>query len=297
MENVMEINKYALFADIADTLNFTKSGEHMGYTQSGVSHILKTMETELGFPLFLRTKQGLVLTHNAELLLPIIRKLLSVNEELDQTINAINGVETGHVTIGCFASISRNWLPHIIYNFRNKYPGIEVELLEGGTDDIVGWINEMQADFGLLSHRHVKNLEWIPLYNDPLMAILPKDFPLGGRTALPVTEFSKHPFIISAEGVDYDVHRALEDANITPDIPFSSKDDHVIVSMVASKLGLSILPNLVIRGIDRKIMAVPLEPFYSRELGIALRSKKSLSPAALRFVNEMQDGIGELECI
>ncbi len=46
----MDINKYALFADVAETLNFTKSGEHMGYTQSGVSHILKTMETELGFP-------------------------------------------------------------------------------------------------------------------------------------------------------------------------------------------------------------------------------------------------------
>ena len=121
----------------------------MGYTQSGVSHILKSMETELGFPLFLRTKQGLVLTHNAEKLLPYIRKLLAANEELDQTVNALNGLETGHITIACFASISRNWLPHVIYQFRNKYPGIEIELLEGGTDDIVKWIREMKADFGL----------------------------------------------------------------------------------------------------------------------------------------------------
>lgn len=53
----MDINKYALFADVAETLNFTKSGEHMGYTQSGVSHILKTMETELGFPVRLTSSQ------------------------------------------------------------------------------------------------------------------------------------------------------------------------------------------------------------------------------------------------
>lgn len=53
----MDINKYALFADDAETLNFTKSGEHMGYTQSGVSHILKTMETELGFPVRLTSSQ------------------------------------------------------------------------------------------------------------------------------------------------------------------------------------------------------------------------------------------------
>lgn len=291
----MEINKYALFADIADTLNFTKSGGNMGYTQSGVSHILKSMETELGFPLFLRTKQGLVLTHNAEKLLPYIRKLLAANEELDQIVNALNGLETGHITIACFASISRNWLPHVIYQFRNKYPGIEIELLEGGTDDIVNWIREMKADFGLLSHRKVKNLEWLSLENDPLMAILPKDYPLDGRNAFPVKEFSGHPFIISAEGVDYDVHQALEDASITPDIPFSSKDDHVIVSMVASRLGLSILPGLVIKGVEHEITAVPLEPYYSRELGIAFLSKKSLSPAAVRFVTEMQEWVESRE--
>ena len=45
----MDISKYALFADIAETKNFTKSGERMGYTQSGVSHVLKAMENELGF--------------------------------------------------------------------------------------------------------------------------------------------------------------------------------------------------------------------------------------------------------
>ena len=46
----MEINKYALFADVAETRNFTKTGERMGYTQPGVSHVLKTLESEMGFP-------------------------------------------------------------------------------------------------------------------------------------------------------------------------------------------------------------------------------------------------------
>lgn len=54
----MDINKYILFADVAATKNFTKSGERMGYTQPGVSHVLKAMERELGFPLFLRTPKG-----------------------------------------------------------------------------------------------------------------------------------------------------------------------------------------------------------------------------------------------
>ena len=99
----MEINKYALFADVADTKNFTKTGERMGYTQPGVSHILKGMEAEFGFPLFIRTKQGVIPTTNAETILPLVRQLLSINEQLEQTISSLNGLTTGRLTIASFA--------------------------------------------------------------------------------------------------------------------------------------------------------------------------------------------------
>ena len=114
----MDISKYALFADVADTGNFTKNGERMGYTQPGVSHILKAMESEFGFPLFVRTKQGVVPTHNAEAILPLVRQLLAVNEQLEQTVSSLNG---------------------------QKFPGNEIELLEGGTDDIVHWVENSRA--------------------------------------------------------------------------------------------------------------------------------------------------------
>ena len=120
----MDISKYALFADVADTGNFTKSGERMGYTQPGVSHILKAMESEFGFPLFVRTKQGVVPTHNAEAILPLVRQLLAVNEQLEQTVSSLNGLTKGHLTIASFASIGRSWLPTVIHTYQKKFPGI-----------------------------------------------------------------------------------------------------------------------------------------------------------------------------
>ena len=155
----MDISKYALFADVADTGNFTKSGERMGYTQPGVSHILKAMESEFGFPLFVRTKQGVVPTHNAEAILPLVRQLLAVNEQLEQTVSSLNGLTKGHLTIASFASIGRSWLPTVIHTYQQKFPGIEIELLEGGTDDIVHWVENSRADFGLLSKWNVDSLE------------------------------------------------------------------------------------------------------------------------------------------
>lgn len=284
----MEINKYALFADIADTKSFTKSGSRMGYTQPGVSHILKTMEAELGFPLFVRTKQGVCLTPNAKQILPLVRQLLAVNEQLEQTIHALNGLQTGHLTIAAFASISRNWLPSIIHVFEQAYPGIEIELMEGGTDEIIGWVENSIADFGLLSKPETNTLEWVRLYDDPLMAILPKSCSYP-KAVFPIREMADKPFIISAEGVDYDIHQALERAGITPNVHLSCKDDHSIVSMVANDLGVSILPNLVIEDVKHRIQALPLEPYCTRELGIAFRSAAGLTPAAKRFLQAIQE--------
>lgn len=289
----MDINKYALFSDIAETRNFTKSGEHMGYTQSGVSHVLKAMENELGFSLFIRDSKGVSLTENARILLPLVRNLLSVNEHLEQTVNALNGLDKGHLTIASFASISCSWLPMIIREFRREYPKIEIELLEGSTDDILDWINNSRVDFGLLSRKKIGSLEWIPLYDDPLVAIFPKDFYLQGLTSFPIQEFSEMPFITASLDVDYDIHAVMENANITPRIRVSSKDDHVIMSMVANGLGISILPLLTIRNMQDSIQYLPLDPGCSRQIGIGFRTKKALSPAAQHFIsliNEMKSG-------
>ncbi len=283
----MELNKYALFADVAETKNFTKTGERMGYTQPGVSHILKTLENELGFPLFLRTKRGIQLTPNAEIILPIVRNMLSINEQLEQTISSLNGLDTGHLTIASFASISRNWLPQAIHEFQLDYPGIEIELLEGGTDDIVQWINDSVADLGLVSKRNTDGLEWLPLYEDPLMAILPKSFSTSSEF-YPIIDMVAHPFIMSAVGTDYDVYYALQSSGMNPNIRFTSKDDLAIVSMVANNLGVSILPKLVIEGMDEKVLTLPLTPYFTRELGIAYKSSANLSPAAKRFMEKVQ---------
>jgi DNA-binding transcriptional LysR family regulator len=292
--NDLDINKYLLFADVAETRNFTKSGERMGYTQPGVSHILKSLENELDFSLFIRTKQGVSLTPNAELILPLVRNLLAINENLEQTINSLNGLEKGRLKIATFASVSIQWLPTIIHKFQQDYPGIDIDLMEGGTDDIVSWVENNVVDFGFLSKRHTKSLEWISLYEDPLMAILPKDHPAPLDEPYPISKMDGKSFIISAVGTDYDVHHALKEIGIKPSIHFSSKDDHAIVSMVANDLGVSILPKLVIKDFVHQIKALPLEPYFSRDLGIGVRSVDNMTPAATRFIEYTKELIPNL---
>ncbi len=290
----MDIKKFQLFVDVAETNNFTKSGERMGYTQSGVSHILKSLETEMGFPLFMRNKHGVTLTKNAEDILPLVRALLSRYEILEQTINDLNGLEKGRLVIASFSSISVNWMPPIIHRFQQLYPGIEISLMEGGADDIVRWLNDDIADFGFVSHRNMESLEWISLCEDPLVAVLPRDYPPLPSGRFPIQDFEGKCFIISAMGTDYDIHHALETSGVKPDMRFSATDDHTIIAMVANKLGVSILPRLMLQNFDNHVSSYPLEPYYSRDLGIAVKSKANMPPAAIKFLEITKQILPEL---
>ena len=289
----MDIKKYELFIDVAETGNFTKSAERIGYTQSGVSHLLKSLENEVGFPLFIRSKKGVTLTQSGENLLPLVRELLASNEKIEQTIEEIKGYEIGKIYIGTFTSVSISWLPQIIYEFEKKYPSITISIKEGGTDEIEQWIDDHTIDIGFLSERHTKPMDFLPLYEDPLVAIVPLDHERAKDEYLSMQEIHEKPFIISTIGTDYDIHHALSDANIKPAIKYSCTDDHAIVSMVANHLGISILPELIVKDYGHEVAIKKLNPYYSRVLGIGYRSKEYLSPAANKFVDFAKEYILE----
>jgi DNA-binding transcriptional LysR family regulator len=144
----MDIKKYELFADLVETGNFTASAERLGFTQSGVSHIIKGLEKEMGFPLFVRTRRGVELTDSGRRIVPLIRQLLSDHSRLEQTIGELNGLSIGSITIGTYLSISINWLPKIIFEFQKDFPGIDINMKEGGIDDIESWIETAMLILG-----------------------------------------------------------------------------------------------------------------------------------------------------
>lgn len=281
----MDIKKCEVFVKAASCGSLTKAAEIMGYTQSGISHMMKTLETDIGFSLFQRHSKGISLTDNGARLLPIARKLLAWNEQMEQSVSAINGLATGDICIGTFSSVSIHWLPRIIKSFQLDYPMINISMLEGGIQEIDNWLEDGIADLGFFSRQPHQTFDWFPLKQDQLMAVLPKDYPIDDGDSFPVAAFNGKPFIMSAIGFDYDIHNVLDNNKVAADVKFSSMDDYAIVSMVENGLGLSILPSLVLNWCTEHVKIVELEPRAYRTLGIALPSLKGASPAVRKFLD------------
>lgn len=281
----MSINKFKVLLKVVELGSLTQAAEVMGFTQSGVSHMISSLEDEFGFSLLIRNRSGAKLTTNGEEILKTIREILKWNEHLEQQVASIHGIELGTIHIGTFTSVGVHWLPGIIQDFQRDYPHTEIRLVEGDYREIEDWISEGKIDCGFLSLPTSDTFDAIPLHQDPMLVLLPMEHPLSSEVSITLTQIENEPFIMPSQGSDYDVNRMLEKARIKPDIKYTLGDDYAIMAMVEKGLGISILPELVLRGQQRNIRLIELKEKSFRSLGIAVNSMREISPATKRFLN------------
>ena len=130
----MDQNKRVALLTAIDLGNLTRAAEQLGYTQSGLSYVIKALEAELGFPLLVRSRAGVRPTDECQRILPLLRELDRKSRQLEQEAADIRGLAVGNVFIATFPSISRFWLPQILRDFAQLYPGITVSIRESGQE-------------------------------------------------------------------------------------------------------------------------------------------------------------------
>ena len=124
----MDAKKLEILMTAVDLGSFSKASEVVGYTQSGLTHLVDSLEREIGFPLILRSYSGIALTEAGENLLPDIRQFLQANATLENKIQAVREQQEESIRVAAYASIAMYWMPEILYRFRRLCPKVDVDL-------------------------------------------------------------------------------------------------------------------------------------------------------------------------
>ena len=280
----MDGRKYEVFQAAVEYGSFTKAAQILGYTQSAVTQMVNAIEKEFGFPLLVRKRTGVSLTGEGRHMYPFICETLQWEEKIRQEAARVRGVEEGKVRIGVFTSIAVHWLPKLFKEFQKDYPGVRIQLVEGGSSELTEWLKENQVDMIFCSKGAGTGREWIPLAKDPIVAVLPLGHTYAKETVFDVGRFEKEEMIVSPKEFDSDVDCVYKTIGNKLNVKFVSRDDYTIISMVANGLGVSVLPRLVLEGFEDKVATIPLNPEYNRELGIAVRNLDTASLAVKRVV-------------
>lgn len=280
----MNILKYMAFIKTVEYGSFTKAGELLNYSQSGISRMINDLEKEWNITLLERNRSGVKLTSDGSRLLPYAQSLCDEYQKLQMQVDDLHGVQSGIIRIGTFSSVATHWLPNIIKAFQKDYPGIDYELLLGDYTEIEEWIAEGRVDCGFLRLPTNPDFEIIYLEQDKLLAILPENHPLTKYDKVPIADLCNEPFMLLEKGAKAEVSEVFERNGLTPRVHFTTWDDYAVMSMVESGLGISILPRLILKRIPYKIVAKELDVPAYRDIALALRSKKTASLAVRRFL-------------
>ncbi len=281
---VLAIFQYEVFLTVVESGSFTKAGEKLGLSQSGVSHNISTLETELGIVLLRRNRNGISLTDAGERVLSHIRQINHHAKLLEQEAALIQGIEVGSIKIATFPSFSSRFLPGLIRNFINKYPGIQIELYEGGYDDIKSWITSGTTDIGFLS-LPVREFETIQLLKDELFVLVPETHRLSTMKLVQVESIHNESFIMPKAGCDVLIKRLFRENNVVPNVVFEIEDNNTIISMVQEGLGITIIPEMVIpKNLPPNTKVIPIGTDLYREIGIAIKSIKQAPPSVKKFM-------------
>ena len=279
----MDVKKYEVFVKVVETASLTRAAEELGLTQSGVSHLLSAMEEELGFTLIRRSRTGAKLTAEGRALLPYMRSIAEQERAMRRECELLRGVTAGEVRIGTFTSVATHWLPGMMKEYEALYPAVEFRLYNGDYHDVDGWLSDGSVDLGFVCLPAAGDWECIPLLDDPLLAVLPKGHKLTAKASCRTEEVAREPFISLLDSSDHDARRALDAVGLKPNVKFKTKDDYAIVAMVEQGLGVSIMPALLLRGLNRAVETRPLEPAVSRTVALAIPAGKQVGPAARAF--------------
>lgn len=282
-------SKYSVFCMVLEEGSFTKVANELGYTQSAVSQMIKTIEQELSTTLIKRSREGISLTEDGRDFYPFLLNIYTAEKALERKKHEMEGLEGNTIRIGTFTSVSRNLLPYLMKSFKEKYPGVNYVLQQGEYTSIANWIREGKIDFGFHGLDSITGLTHHTLYTDEMMAVLPPDHPLTKRDVISLKDIEHEPLIVLDEGEYSHTLHAFEAAGLSPKIEYTVTDDYSILAMVREGLGISMIYSRMLSGYNDDVEVRPISEKPKRDVSICWSRWDTMPMAARRFAKYLID--------
>lgn len=291
----MDMNRYIALQKIVEIGSFTKAAELLGYTQPALSQMITSLEKELAIKLLYRSRQGVRLTIEGERLFPSIQKTVSQYQSMQEIAKEIRGLDSGTIRIGTLSSISCHWLPQLIQAFQAIYPNVEFILHQGDNNSIPEWLRTSEIDFGFVNLDVLLNQKDARFIKEgEYRAILPMNHPLANAPFVTLEDLAKDPFLVIEEGSLSKPLEAFHQIGLAPTVRLRVHDDYSILSMVETGIGVSILPELVLKKTNYNVAIRPLKPVVTRKIGLLSKSKHELPIASTYFIDFLFAHVDEL---
>lgn len=247
----MELWQLRTFCEIAETLNFTKASEKLNLTQSAVSHQMKALEDELGVPLFIRAKRGVVLTDAGKLALGHARRIIDEAELMRERVVGREKALAGRVRVAAATQALVYLFAPLFEDFMDAHESVELVFRTTiSTEQTVEDIVEGRADVGFASMAvYSPVLQVTELFDDELVLVVGKKHAFAARPDVSIKDLERERWILFERGAS--IRRATDaffkNMKVEPEMALESNDTYFVKLMIEHGLGVSLMPSWAVR--------------------------------------------------
>lgn len=287
-----KLDYYKVFWETARYASFSKAAEHLYVSQSAISQCISQLERDLEAELFVRTRHGVSLTKEGEVLFSKVDAAIAAIEQGESLVRQLRHLESGELTIAAGDTITRNFLLPYLEKFHKLYPGIKIEMANSYSSHMLSLVKEGKADLAFVNMpADEEGLEIMPCLEIHDIFVSGKDF--KAKNSYTWQEISSLPLILLEENSSsrrYVAEQFKEKGiKILPHIEIAAHDlllrfakIHLGVSCVVEEFSAESLEN----GDVKKLKLNP--PLPPRSVGAAFVKGQPLSKAAEAFLSLLE---------
>jgi DNA-binding transcriptional LysR family regulator len=262
---------------IAEEGSFTAAAASLGYTQPAISQMVRRLEQRTGTVLVERvgrnvrlTEAGRVLAHHAG---PVLAALDAAEEE----VAAIAGLRSGRVRLMAFPSASATLVPRALSLVRQRFPDVTITFTEAEPPESIAALRAGDCDLAIAftyegtdvtrGEDDLDAFVTTPLLEDEVRLAVPRHHPVADREDVDLADLSSEPWIAGCPRCRGHLVQLADAAGFRPDVAYETEDYVAVMGLVAEGLGVSLIPDLILRTVQHEdVVALPLTPGSRRTI-------------------------------
>ena len=277
----MDVRHLETLLAVAESGSFTTAAEEMHTVQSNVSEHVRQLESELGVQLLVRGRRGTVPTEFGVRVIERARAIRSEIEALHKDLSMLQGLETGHATLGVVGTVSRLLVPMVVAEMRASAPGLSLRLTEGASERLAGEVAERQLANAVVTEPvtdprlHVEHLR-----DEALVALVPATWPRRAGS-VELAELAASTLILPPLGnpLRDEVETAARAERVELRVPIEVEGVRLIADLVSAGVGVSILPETAVAPDHAGVAQVRITRMPPRRLALVTARGVQLSLA------------------
>jgi DNA-binding transcriptional LysR family regulator len=283
---------------VAEERHFTRAAERLQVAQSTISASVRSLEREFDTPLFVRTTRRVELTQAGNALLPEARRTLAAADAARAGVSAVTGLLAGKVSVGTGKALHVQ-IANGLERFASDNPGIDVELHQAGTTDLLNAVSDGSLDFAPLGlvdplPEHTREtVQVIEIHEEPMMFACSRSHRMAEQSAVRIVDLAGERFVDL--GLDWAIRqvndRAFAELGQPRRVAFETNDVDELLEVVGRGLGVAMIPTSACRR-TRGVSFLKLrDPAPTWKIGVAMPRGRPPSPAARALFGALIPGV------